>query len=83
MEVLFPSSQTLREWREVEGRNVLLTVLRVPKCDYSVEDVWAALRVSHSCLRGTGAVKKLVFYGNRIGVDSSMGMCLTVNDWVT
>ena len=82
MEELFPSSRTLREWRETEGRNVLITVLSVPNCDYSVDVVWGALRMSHSCLRGTDAVKKLVYYGNQIGEESDMGMCLTVNDWV-
>ena len=59
---------------------MLLTILHIPKLDYNVEDVWACLRLSHSCLRLSEG-SQLLYYGVKLG-GNDMGVVLTVNDRV-
>ena len=65
-----------------DERNMLFTILSVPKADYSSYEVWSALRLSHSCLRGTTSFNSLVYFGSKFGLDEDLGVCLTVNDVV-
>ena len=73
----------LAHLKETEGGgHMLFTIISIPKGDYAVDQVWGALRLSHSCLRGTSSANELVFFGTQLGNREDMGVCLTVKDHV-
>ena len=80
--LLYPELSFARKFVEDLGHPYLLTILSVPTKDYNASVVWAGIRLSHSCLRGTSETSALTFYGTGIGARSDTGICLTVDDVV-
>ena len=65
-----------------DERDMLFTILSVPKSDYNSYEVWSSLRLSHSCLRGTSAFNSLVYFGTKFDQAQDLGVCVTANDFV-
>ena len=82
LQLLYPDLSFAKKFVEDLDTPTLLTILSVPTDDFNAYEVWAALRMSHSCLRGTSSTSSLTFYGTGIGARSEVGICLTVDDVV-
>ena len=65
---------------ETTTREMLFSILNVPKRAYSLDSVWASLRLSHSSLRLSRGTN-LVYYGVKLGT-TDMGVVVTVDDRV-
>ena len=61
-------------------KEVLFSILNVPKRVYCVETVWASVRLSNSSLR-LSCGTDLIYYGMKLG-GTDMGVVVTVNDRV-
>ena len=73
----------MRHWCEADmSEDCLITILRIPKADFSTREVWTGVCVSHSSLRGTSGDNELVYYGNKLGSSSAMGVCISASDFV-
>ena len=76
-------SELIGMMKEFEGSvDRLITILSIPKKIYNCHQVWGALKMSHSSLRGTNATNKLVYFGAKLGDAEDLGVCVTVLDEV-
>ena len=83
MEKYIFASELIDVLKEIEEKvDRLITIVSIPKKDFSFHQVWGALKLSHSSLRGTKATSSLVYYGAKLGDVEDLGVCVTVKDEV-
>ena len=76
-------SEVIGLLKEVEGTvDRLITILSIPKKEFSTRQVVGALKLSHSSLRGSKGKNSLVYYGAKLGDAADLGVCVTVKDEV-
>ena len=80
---MFLNSVFMSEYQhDVQNGHRLLTVLSIPKTDYNSYEVWSAIRLGHSSLRGTDLTNQLSYFGTKLGGRCELGICLTTQDFV-
>ena len=78
------ASELIGLLKEFEGKvDRLITIVSIPKKDFSFHQVWGALKLSHSSLRGSKTTNYcLVYYGAKLGDAEDLGVRVTVKDEV-